>query len=102
MLATELRRRKVPKEERELWQGHRRESTNDRYGRFDPDFVATAKSAVEELLLELAAECQTPFSAKFPPSNKKAAPTGGREPLSVTIKMVGATGIEPVTPTMST
>jgi integrase len=32
MLATELRARKVPKEEREMWQGHRRLSTNDRYG----------------------------------------------------------------------
>jgi hypothetical protein len=59
MLATELRRRRVPKEDRELWQGHRRLSTNDRYGQFDPDFLASAKAAVDALLRELDAACET-------------------------------------------
>jgi hypothetical protein len=61
MLATELRMRRVPKEERELWQGHRRLSTNDRYGHYDPDFLSSAKAAVNDLLLELAAACQKPL-----------------------------------------
>ena len=61
MLATEFRRRKVPKEDRELWQGHRRLSTNDRYGTFDPDYLKPAKDAVNDLLLELNAACKKPF-----------------------------------------
>jgi|GEM_PF-488182 len=61
MLATELRRRGVSREQREMWQGHRRESTNDRYGRFDPDFLSEAKTAVNDLLLELDAERKRPL-----------------------------------------
>ena len=61
MLATELRRRRVPKEEREMWQGHRRESTNDRYGRFDPDFLSAAKTAVNDLLAEVDSERKRPI-----------------------------------------
>lgn len=53
MLATELRKRDVPREQREIWQGHRRISTNDRYGIFSPDFLKEAQSAVNDLLMEL-------------------------------------------------
>lgn len=59
MLATELRRRRVPREEREMWQGHRRPSTNDENGVFDPEFLGTAKNAVNDLLMSVdkAAKC---------------------------------------------
>ena len=53
MLATELWRRGVDREQREMWQGHRRERTNDQYGRFGPDFLDQAKEAVQGLLTEI-------------------------------------------------
>jgi integrase len=80
MLATELRKRGVEKEQRELWQGHRRESTNDRYGRFDPDFLDGAKTAVNDLLVELLAECRDPIFRQV--SAKRKKPTSNLRAVS--------------------
>ena len=114
MLATELRRRGVDREQREMWQGHRRERTNDQYGRFGPDFLDQAKEAVQGLLTEIDSTANRSLfrqvTAKLPPSQLA---TGScllwqTEAKSLVFmwnaqrKMVGDTGIEPVTPTMST
>jgi integrase len=62
LMATELRRRRVPREQREMWMGHRRAAVNDAYGTFDPDYLADARDAVNALLGELAALCKvSPF-----------------------------------------
>lgn len=85
MLATELRRRGVEKEQRELWQGHRRLSTNDHYGQFDPDHLSGARSAVNDLLAELDATCKRSLfrqaSAKRP--RQRALPGPKRKATSV-------------------
>ncbi|MCT8971660.1 hypothetical protein [Microbaculum marinisediminis] len=47
--------RGVHKEQREMWPGHRRESTNDRFGRFDSDFLSEAESAANDFLIEVVA-----------------------------------------------
>lgn len=61
MIATELRRRRVPKEQREMWMGHRRASVNDAYGIFDPDYLADARAAVDDFLGELERACGKPL-----------------------------------------
>ena len=61
MIATELRRRRVPKEQREMWMGHRRANVNDAYGIFDPDYLADARAAVDDFLGELELACGKPL-----------------------------------------
>lgn len=61
MVGSELRRRRVSKEQREAFMGHRRRNTNDLYGQFDPDYLADAKAAIDSFLGELEAACKTPL-----------------------------------------
>jgi integrase len=61
MIATELRRRRVPKEQREMWMGHRRANVNDRYGIFDKDYLIDARKAVDAFLGDLTKACKKPI-----------------------------------------
>lgn len=65
-MGTELRRRQVPREQREIWMGHRRPSTNDQYGIFDSAFLNCAKSAANDVLAELAESCDRPLFRQIP------------------------------------
>jgi hypothetical protein len=54
-MATEMRKRGVPKEQREEWMGHRRHSTGDLYGSFSSDYLAAARDCADVVLGELEA-----------------------------------------------
>lgn len=100
-MATEMRKRGVPREQREEWMGHRRQSTGDRYGSFAPEYLRAAKDCADGVLGELAALCERSIYRQV--AAKSNAPKRGVylkrfDPIG---KMVGGTGIEPVTPTMS-
>jgi len=62
---------RVPADEREMWLGHRRLSVHDSYGAFEPDFLGTAKAAVEAILLALDEKLDKPLFRQF------SAKTGG-------------------------
>lgn len=55
--ATEMRKRDVPKEQREMWMGHRRRDINDSYGHFHPDYLKAARDCADAVLGELEALC---------------------------------------------
>lgn len=83
-MATEMRSRGVPEEQRETYMGHRRNSTNDRYGHFAPDYLAAAKSCAETVLSELDKLCRLsicrqvaakPALQRFDPKGKELAET---------------------------
>lgn len=66
-MATELRHAhlrygvpRVPADECEMWLGHRRQSVHNSYGAFEPDYLATAKRAVEAILDALNARLNQP------------------------------------------
>ena len=108
-MATEMRKRGVSKEQREEWMGHRRHSTNDVYGQFAPDFLRAAKDCAEAVLADLEALCErSVYGYMLKPSMQASAKsdmnaeTAGLQRFDPIGKMVGGTGIEPVTPTMST
>jgi integrase len=67
-MATELRHAhkrhgvpRVPTDEIEMLQGHRRASMNARYGVFEPDYLEGAKLAVNAILVALDGHCSRPF-----------------------------------------
>jgi len=103
-MATEMRKRKVIKEEREEYMGHRRRSTGDLYGVFAPDFLSGPREVAEALFSELETLCKYDIcrqvAAKTKPAPKRDK--GGKFLRYEAKAMVGATGIEPVTPAMST
>ena len=108
-MATEMRKRGVPKEQREEWMGHRKHSTNDGYGQFSPDFLDAAKNCADIVLADLEALCERSIyrdvlklSMQASAKPKVGAAKGGLQRFDPVEKMVGGTGIEPVTPTMST
>jgi integrase len=108
-MATEMRKRGVPREQREEWMGHRRQSTGDRYGSFAPDYLIAAKDCADAVLGELEALCAKSIYRDVPAVCRQVAAKplrryfpGGLERFDRIGRMVGGTGIEPVTPTMST
>lgn len=60
-MATEMRKRGVPREQREEWMGHRRRSTNDRYGHFAPDYLNAARDCADAVLGELELLAKLPI-----------------------------------------
>lgn len=70
-MATELRHahlrygvERVPEDEREMWMGHRKASVHNSYGAFEPDYLGTAKRAVEAILDTLNARLSRPIYRK--------------------------------------
>jgi len=106
-MATELRARGVSREELAFQLGHRMPDfrTTDRYTKFDKRFLAAAKTTIEEYLRDLNhltnRDLLCTDTLKILSSQPKRADQKNQE-KSFDFRVVGATGIEPVTPTMST
>jgi len=112
-MATELRARGVSREELAYQMGHKLPDlrTTDCYTKFDKRYLENAKSAIEAYMRDLnkIAVCellQPSHSLKIlskPARIAKLPDSGSVEKLPQIrmVGMVGATGIEPVTPTMS-
>jgi integrase len=100
-MATEMRKRGVPREQREEWMGHRKHSTNDGYGQFAPEFLKAARDCADAVLAELETLCKKSIYRQVTAKSERGVSRGGLQRFDPIEKMVGATGIEPVTPTMS-
>ena len=105
-MATELRARGVSREELAVQMGHRMPDyrTTDRYTKFDKRFLQNAKAKIEEYLFDLNRltnrDIRAPDTLKI--LSNQSRESGQEMPKTPYLPMVGATGIEPVTPTMST
>ena len=100
-MAAEPRKRGVPVWEVAGFLGHSSGyKTTERYAKFGPDHLGEAVRAIDVYFAELGlAAVPQPVSRPLRVSSVLAPQRAGPQPLG---KMVGATGIEPVTPTMST
>lgn len=104
-VATELRARDVPEWECAGLLGHRLgRGTTERYAKYRPDYLGQAARAIDELMSEIDRRSpRRPISYPKPDDVRARSVLpllrSGSEPLDI---MVGGTGIEPVTPTMST
>jgi len=112
-MATELRARGVTREEVAYQLGHKLPDlrTTDRYTKFDPRHLGAAKAAIEDYIRELDKltnrDLVRPDTPKFLQTHaakpSQEMPVAPKNLLRIRhLSMVGATGIEPVTPTMST
>ena len=105
-MATELRARGVSREELAFQMGHKLPDlrTTDRYTKFDKRYLASAVAAIEEYVRELnkftTRDLLGIHSPKLLPSGPQKV-VGKIRGSVLPINVVGATGIEPVTPTMS-
>jgi len=100
-MAAELRKRGVPVWEVAGFLGHSSGyKTTERYAKFGPDHLGEAVRAIDAYFAELGLAA-VPQAAARPlrVSSVLASQRVGPQPIEI---MVGATGIEPVTPTMST
>jgi len=101
--------RAVPREQRSLWLGHvvrDGSRTTDHYETDDPQMLADVALATDCVIALIAEHTARPLFATETLLNRKALAEIGARVMPKTLeksrKMVGATGIEPVTPTMST
>jgi len=105
-MATELRARGVSREELAFQMGHTMPDyrTTDRYTKFDKRFLESAKLKIEDYLRDLNRltdhDLLNADSLKI--LSNRLRESGQEMPKTPYLTMVGATGIEPVTPTMST
>uniref|UniRef100_UPI0039A495A2 site-specific integrase n=1 Tax=Brucella pseudintermedia TaxID=370111 RepID=UPI0039A495A2 len=102
-MATELRRRGVSLWEVEGFLGHRIGSrVTETYAKFGPDHLLAGVQAIDAYFTDLRAK----LDGNAPWSNINCVPLACQLPDETSrkslIRMVGVTGIEPVTPTMST
>ncbi|MCR6700897.1 MAG: tyrosine-type recombinase/integrase [Dokdonella sp.] len=104
-VATWLRQRGVPAWDVSGQIGHRAAGTTDGYAKFDPSYLGEARKAIEAFLLDLSKDVPRlrplcGVSAGSLATQTETART--RESRAVAaFQVVGGTGIEPVTPTMS-
>ena len=113
-MVTVLRMKQVPGSQRSKWLGHadheESRTTSRSYGEFDPTYLRDAANATDEFMFELNKRTDRDLFARShckstAKDNVVTFPADqARMENSVISKgrMVGATGIEPVTPTMST
>jgi integrase len=107
-MATELRKRGVNYWEVQGFLGHRMPGVTERYAKYAPDYLSEGREAIDDYFaeLDLSANCISPEGdicvspACHSPEPEKS-PAGDFLTISRG-RMVGVTGIEPVTPTMST
>ncbi|WP_454262372.1 tyrosine-type recombinase/integrase [Pseudoxanthomonas mexicana] len=113
-VGTELRRRKVVGWDVSAQLGHKKgESapTTENYAKFDPDYLAGPRDAIDAWMMELAAKVPrmqavldlgNPSDASAMPLRVGGVAGGTTETLVPSrFPVVGGTGFEPVTPTMS-
>ena len=100
-VAAEMRKRGVPVWEVAGFLGHSSGyRTTERYAKFGPDHLAGAVRAIDGYFADLGlAALPQPATRPLRVSSVLVPPAMGSQALEI---MVGATGIEPVTPTMST
>lgn len=100
-VATELRRRGVPAWEVSGLLGHRTGGTTEIYAKFDPDYLGHAREALDAFLGDLARDVPWLGASAGPvvATGLLAYPPETR--MAAGFKVVGGTGFEPVTPTMS-
>ncbi|MBY3114390.1 site-specific integrase [Rhizobium laguerreae] len=104
-MATELRRRGVPPWEVEGLLGHRRPGVTEKYAHFAPDYLSEGRAAIDAYFAELSIGYTLPTLICVPSACQSQGMEKSAEadlPTSTGNWMVGVTGIEPVTPTMST
>jgi integrase len=113
-VGTELRRRKVAGWDVSAQLGHKKgESapTTENYAKFDPDYLAGPRDAIDAWMMELAAkvprmqavlDLENPSDASAMTLRVGGVAGGSTESLvPLGFPVVGGTGFEPVTPTMS-
>lgn len=101
-IATELRARDVPEWECAGFLGHASGKTIEIYAKFRPDYLGKAARAIDDLMSEIDQCLQHRSTSISKPVRARCVSVPlreGSEPLDI---MVGGTGFEPVTPTMST
>ncbi len=104
-MATELRRRGVPAWEVEGMLGHRRPGPTEKYAQFAPDYQIASRAAIDAYFAELGVSWPLPTAVCAPVARQLTETEKSAEADFSTKSeewMVGVTGIEPVTPTMST
>ena len=102
-MARELRKRRVPAEEIELMLGHRRpnQGTTGIYAPYDPDYCSHAVAAIDDVFAALESILGDGyFRVSFERIKADAERFAERRRISE-LKLVGAGGIEPPTPSMS-
>jgi hypothetical protein len=85
--------------------GHKSKAarTTERYARFRPDYLGQAVRAIDAYFAELRRDYEAPLPASlFHPVRASSVLVPTLDFPQRLEKMVGATGIEPVTPAMST
>ena len=107
-VGTELRRRGVPGWEVSGLLGHKKgesAATTENYAKFDPAYLRKAARALDAWLADLAKDVPKlhPFCgvSRGSAAAKSARPNPVKTTHAHRLKVVGGTGIEPVTPTMS-
>jgi len=102
-MATELRARGIPEWEAMGMLGHKSPArTTERYAKFRPNYLGEAVRAIDAYFTDLRSACGALSDPLFNPmraSSVLVPKLGFPQSLG---KVVGATGIEPVTPAMST
>ena len=83
-----------------MWLSHDEKRTANWYKHYDPDYLSDAMQATDNIIRELQAFCVLVpvLRANRPPKSHQG---GVKLSAMYWKKMVGATGIEPVTPSMS-
>ncbi|MGO7762892.1 tyrosine-type recombinase/integrase [Rhizobium ruizarguesonis] len=104
-MAMELRKAGVPAWEVEGLLGHRRPGVTETYAEFSPDYLSKGREAIDDYFKGLGVTYKVPdllcvTGACQRPKMEKSA--GADLSTLSKDRMVGVTGIEPVTPTMST
>ena len=86
--------------------GHRRSNglrTSERYARYRPDYLSEAAKAIDDYFSEMKERFGSLMPADFFEPVRATGVLGDTVPAQKKPEMVvGATGIEPVTPAMST
>jgi integrase len=102
-MARELLKRRVPRDQIELMLGHRRpnEGTTGIYAPYDPDYCVHAIAAIDDVFAALESILGDGyFRVSFERTQADAERFAERRGIS-RLKVVGARGIEPLTPSMS-
>ncbi|MGN6422617.1 MAG: tyrosine-type recombinase/integrase [Asticcacaulis sp.] len=107
-MAAELRSRSVPHWEVEGLLGHKMPGVTERYARFAPDYLSKGREAIDAYFAELGLIYNEKIQCSYLNSVALACHSDLTDDMDFEenvmfseMKMVGATGIEPVTPTMS-
>ncbi|WP_425417138.1 tyrosine-type recombinase/integrase [Oricola indica] len=103
-MAVELRKPAVPPWEVEGLLGHRRPGPTEVCAQFSLDYLSLGREAIDAYFAELGLELPAPAYPRVSPAcqaNNEGSPLNAENSILSRGGMVGGTGIEPVTPTMS-